>query len=227
MKQRHILIIALLFCTLPISAQQLILEYNGGYATYTMSSLKDFISRLSTPLKNTKVTDNFPGYITHEGKFGMAWHRLHQAGISIAYMNTAGSRGVADYSGSYRTELRVKGIRLGAFYRFFLPHAAGKVLSPYLQFSAGTIFNKGKLKENATVGAQTNDDSASLSGNNFYLEPTLGCRIKLLPKIALNISAGYEWDFSTRFTYKGEQANINPDWSGLRLQGGVVYTIPL
>lgn len=227
MKQKYIFIIALLLCALPISAQQLTLEYNCGYATYNMNDLKNFMANPPTPVQNTKTTDNFPGYITHEGKLGIAWHRLHQAGILISYMNTVGSRGVADYSGSYRLDFRVKGIRTGLFYRFFLPETAEKIVSPYLQFSAGTIFNKGKLKEAATVGNYTESESSSLGGTNLYLEPALGCKIKLSPRIALNISASYEWDFVKKFTYDGEKANLSPNWSGFRLQGGIIYYIPL
>lgn len=213
------------------TAQSLFIEYNIGYADNTMSSPRHFLeqSHPTVPLEHLKVTDNFPGYLTHEGKIGLEWNRLHQAGISMNYLNTAGSKNVSDYSGSYHVDCRVKGFRLGAFYRYHLPALAEKRFSPYLQLSAGTIFNHGKLAERFTLSGQQGEHSTlSLKVNSFFAEPAVGCRIRLLPRVALNLSAGYEWDFSTP-AYKsgGDKTTLIPDWNGWRVSGGVAYSLPL
>lgn len=229
MKHIYTLLILIIAGILPIKAQHLTLEYNIGYATYSMNDPKDFIQKTgpSFHLNNLKVNDNFPGYITHEGKIGLEWKSIHQAGILLGYINTVGNKGVADYSGSYNIDFRIKGIRLGAFYRFTLPGMTEKRICPYLQLSSGTIFNNGTIKESLRLEGQgESNEKLSLGGTNFFIEPAIGCKIKLLPKIALTISVGYEWDISKKFTANEGSVTIQPDWSGLRIQGGVIYYIP-
>lgn len=234
MKTIYILILFSLLGLCSLSAQELTLEYNMGYGTYRMNELKDWLGEASpslpSPIKNVKITDNYPGYITHQAKVGMEWRRLHQAGVLLDFMNTVGNKGVSDYSAVYSMSLRVKGVKLGGFYRFALPDFAKSVVRPYLQFSTGVVFNNGKVKEGITLtGHPESASSLSLGGANFFVEPAVGLKFRLHEKVALTVSAGYEFDLTKKFTTEesGQYVTISPDWSGLRLQGGIIYYIPL
>lgn len=215
-----------------LSAQQFTLEYNLGYGSYRMSGLKDWMANrhASLPLENIKTTDNFPGYMTHSAKIGIAWRKYHQAGLLMDHMNTVGNKGVSDYSGSYNMTFRVKGVRLGGFYRFFLPGLAGGVVSPYLQFSTGVVLNNGKYSESLALSGQPESSQAeSFGGANFFVEPAAGIKFRLFERIALNLNIGYEYDATQKFTTDkaGYEVPVSPDWTGLRVQGGLIYYIPL
>ncbi|MDR1880493.1 MAG: hypothetical protein LBQ78_06130 [Tannerellaceae bacterium] len=213
-----------------LQAQQVTIEYAAGYGIYKMEDMKGlFKSSISSiPIRNIRVTDLFPGYITHHVKAGVTWKALHHAGLSVDYMNTAAHAAVSDYSASYASTLRMKGVRLGAFYRFALPHTAKNLLSPYLQLSTGAVFNNGKATESLTFTDSKEDSSSSsesLEGVNFFVEPAFGIKIRVLPILSLHLNAGYEFDLTQQFRYQGQSAIIGPDWSGLRVQAGVMVCL--
>ena len=139
--KKVLLFIALLFFFGRLGqAQSLTVEYNIGHGSYQMSDMEDFLNRMELPVSNAQVTDNFPGYVTQDTRVGLEWSR-HHAGVLFNYMNTAGKKGITDYSGSCNFELRNKGYKLGAFYRFRLVKEEISIFTfePYIQFSAGQI----------------------------------------------------------------------------------------
>lgn len=225
-------ILFILFClgTAVIgSAQELTLEYNLGFGTFGMSKLKDALSESNVELNHLKVTDNFPAHITHQAKVGMSFGHIHQAGIALDLMNTVGNKGVSDYSGSYNLTIRTKGTRLGGFYRIATSPRENR-FRPYLQMTAGVVFNKGEMSEKLMIRTATiQQDHLSLGGMNTFIEPAVGCKIRLWGNLALNLNAGYEIDLSKEFTNKSNlyKIGVYPDWSGLRVQGGLIYAIPL
>lgn len=230
MKRYSILLVFCLLLALPVLAQEMTLEYNVGFGTYKMGSLKDYMGNYSPQLNvnNVKQTDNFPGYITHQAKLGIEWKKLHQVGILLDYMNTVSNKGVSDYSASYNITFRVKGLRLGGFYRFALPDFSENLVRPYLQVSTGVVLNNGKFSEGVELSnGQVDKALESLDGANFFIEPAIGAKIRLHRQFALNVNVGYEFDVTKSFKYEGQLLTIKPDWSGFRLQGGVIYYIPL
>jgi len=210
-------------------AQELTLEYNVGFGTFSMSKLKDVLSEANASLNNLKITDNFPAHITHQAKVGMSFGHIHQAGIALDLMNTVGNKGVSDYSGSYNFTIRTKGTRLGGFYRIATSPKENR-FRPYVQLTAGVVFNNGKMSEKLKVGNETMEgDNLSMGGINTFIEPAVGCKIRLWGNLAFNVNAGYEIDMSKKFTDKAGRYSIEvyPDWSGFRIQGGLIYAIPL
>ncbi len=231
MKRLTFIALCLLALMPSVQAQQLTLEYNLGYGTFAMGDLKETLSQSDVSLNNLKVTDNFPGYIVNQAKIGLDFKQMHHTGILLDFMSTAGSKGVSDYSGSYHFTIRTKGTRLGAFYRFTPRGWQTHTIRPYLQLSGGVIFNNAELEEELVIAKkQEHLDRMSLGGLNSYVEPAVGCRIRLLAHLDLNVSAGYEFDLTKKFTDKSGQYTaiaISPDWSGIRLTGGLIYSIPL
>lgn len=229
MKQLHIIIAALLI-SFSVAAQELTIEYNIGYGTYKMEKLGEFMENntaSSIPLKNMKITDDFPGYITHQANLGVEWGGLHQMGLSLGYLNTVWNKGVSDYSGSYDVRMRTKGYRLAPFYRIGLPDFRESLVRPYFQLSAGFIFNRGELEEIGVIGSSKDVESETLKGMNFFIEPAIGAKVRLHKLFALNVSVGYQFDATKKFKYEGQKATVHPDWSGLRVQGGLIYYVPL
>ncbi len=233
MKKRLILfILCLASAGASMQAQEwLTLEYNFGYGTYDMGKLKDAMTPNASRLNNLKVTDNFPGYWIHQVKLGADFKQMHQGGFSVDFMNTVGNQAVSDYSGAYNFTMRVKGVRLGAFYRITPRSWLTKVVRPYLQLSGGVILNNGELEEKLEVNQTVmSDDQMKLNGINSFIEPAVGCRFHLLPHFDLNVSVAYEFDLTRKFkdtSGRYSTVAIYPDWSGLRLMGGLIYSIPL
>jgi len=211
-------------------AQELTVEYNFGYGDFHMKDMKNYISDNynNVGFKNIKVTDNFPGHWIHQIKVGVEISKVHQVGLSLDFMNTAGKNAVADYSGSYDLTLRTKGIRLGEFYRLSPARWGDGIVRPYLMVTAGVVFNKSTVNENVRLYDDSYfADELSASGVNLFIEPALGCKIRLHQYLALNLNISYQYDYINIYENKGRKADIIPDWSGLRVQGGMIFYIPL
>lgn len=235
-------IIALLLITGSFAgqAQMLSVEYNVGFGSYGMSGMKDLLNTASPALNQLKVTDNFPGYLTHDMRIGFEWRR-HQLGCLFDYLNTAGKKGVSDYSGDYSLVIRTKGYKFGLFYRYTLTDVLlGKLhLQPYLEMSSGVIFNNVQVKESLNYnisGAPVPDyipgmeEQLKFTGPNLFLTPAIGARLKLCSYTAINVSIGYEWDPLKNLYIDGDknkELTKNADWSGFRVQGGLIFYIPL
>ncbi|MDL2222226.1 hypothetical protein LJC35_06715 [Parabacteroides sp. OttesenSCG-928-N08] len=230
MKIKQYTLALLLLMGVAASAQELTLEYNFGYGTFKMDRMKEVLSSIHIPLENAKVTDNFPGNYTHQIKVGVLLQR-HHVGMAIDLMNTAGQKGVADYSGSYYGSVRLHGTRFGYFYRFSLidPQQKARFL-PYLQLTAGFIGNECKTTDELILFGETIEKQAlTLKGLNTFVEPAVGMRVHLIDNFWLNLNVGYQLDLTKDLDLPngGGDAYAYPDWSGLRVQGGILYTIPL
>lgn len=155
-------------------------------------------------------------------------------------MNTAGKKGVSDYSADYSAVIRTKGYKMGLFYRYTLADVPiGRLsLQPYLEMSSGTILNKVKVEESLHFNASGSpgsdnaggmEEQLKLTGPNFFLAPAIGMRLKLCDYAAINVSIGYEWDpLMTLFLDgdRGRKMAKKADWSGFRVQGGLIFYIP-
>ena len=229
------LIIIILGCCLNYlaHAQELTVEYNFGYGAFCMRDMKHFLSDngmsySSVGLKNLKVTDNFPGHWIHQMKVGVEISKVHQVGLSLDFINTAGRKAVADYSGYYDFTLRTRGVRLGDFYRISPANWGNGIVYPYLMLTAGVVFNTSTLDESISIyDSNYFAENLSAEGVNLFVEPALGCKIRLHQNFALNLNAGYQFDYLKVYENEGQKAGIIPDWSGLRVQGGLMFYIPL
>lgn len=181
---------------------------------------------MELPVSNAQVTDNFPGYVTQETRVGLEWSR-HHAGVLFNYMNTAGKKGITDYSGSCNFELRNKGYKFGAFYRFRLVKEEISIFTfePYIQFSAGVVLNKVHeanrlfIESVPTAGYL---QEGHFSSKNFFVEPAFGIKFGLCRHVALNVNIAYEWD-AVKQNLKSRYSDFKVDWSGYRAQAGLIF----
>ena len=232
--KKVLLFIALLFFGRLGQAQSLTVEYNIGHGSYQMSDMEDFLNRMELPVSNAQVTDNFPGYVTQDTRVGLEWSR-HHAGVLFNYMNTAGKKGITDYSGSCNFELRNKGYKFGAFYRFRLVKEEISIFTfePYIQFSTGVVLNK--VKEANSLFIESDPEAGywkenTFSGRNFFVEPAFGIKFGLCRYVALNLSVAYEWDaVKQEHTIENAESpsTFKVDWSGYRAQAGLIFYLNL
>lgn len=233
--KKILLFIALLFLSGRFGqAQSLTVEYNIGHGSYQMSDMKDMLKEMILPVTNAQVTDNFPGYVTQDTRVGIEWRR-HHVGALFNYMNTAGKKGVTDYSGSCNYELRNKGYKLGAFYRFRLVKEEISIFTfePYVGLSTGVVLNKVKeanrlfIESDPAAGYRQEN---SFSGKNFFVEPAFGIKFGLCRHVALNLSVAYEWDAVKQGHPIGNAetpSTFKVDWSGYRAQAGLIFYLNL
>ena len=224
MKKVLLFVVLLFFSDRFGQAQSLTVEYNIGHGSYQMSDMKDLLKNKMLPVTNAQVTDHFPSYVTQDTRVGFEWHH-HHAGVLFNYMNTAGKKGITDYSGSCNYELRNKGYKFGAFYRFRLVKEEISIFTfePYVQFSTGVILNKVNevnhlfIESDLTAGYRKED---CFSGIKFGL-----CR-----NVALNVSVAYEWD-AVRQKHQNQNLDspsaFKVDWSGYRAQAGLIFYLNL
>ena len=235
MRKNIISFIILLGSGFILSAQDLTIEYNFGYGSFCMRDFRNFLEDKSfvnsegVEFRGLKVTDDFPGHWINQVKVGVEITKEHQTGLSFDFLNTAGRKALSDPSGHYDYTLRTKGVRIGEFYRYSPSFLSKGIVQPYVMLTAGVMLNKCKIEESFEV-YKTDLNSkykSDLDGFNLFVEPALGCKIRLHDKIALNLNAGYQLDFMKYLEDKIDEISVTPIWSGLRFQGGVVFYIPL
>lgn len=230
MKHTIIYICLLLPLCLTGRAQSLTVEYNIGHGSYQMSGMKDLLKERVLAMEDALITDKFPGYVTQDSRVGIEWKR-HHLGVLFNYMNTAGKKSIADYSGLCSYQLRNKGYKAGVFYRFRLADEKLGIFTfePYLQLSSGVVLSK--VKEEDRLYLYSTDDigyqrETKYSGTNFFVEPAFGIKFGLCRYVALNLSVGYEWD-AVRPKIQTDADNPTPsfrvDWSGYRAQAGLIF----
>ena len=248
MKKLIFSIIIMLLCYGVLPAQELTFEYNFGYGKFCMKDSRNFLAGVNPltngrELENMKITDNFPGNWIHQMKLGVVLKRSHNIGVSIDFMNTAGQKALSDYSGSYSFTYRTSGQRLGLFYRIS-PHSwfPGAV-QPYFMLTGGVVLNDNRMVESFVAFEESVlDEKMSMKGIGSFLEPALGCKIRLHNNFALNLSVGYHVDLKNLYEseiryisnnyygmpyWGGEAYGKWPTWGGLRFLGGVVFYMPL
>lgn len=203
-------------------SQEITIEYQPGYGTYNMSAMKDHLKQVlqSNPLRGVKTTDNFSGHLTHDLRMGCLINK-HHFGVLFSHMNTAGQNHLADYSGEYKYRMRVYGNKLGAFYRFALAEP-GK-FTPFIELSAGGVFSTAKIHASLMINdAGTEKDEIKLKGTNLFVQPALGVFYRFCSFASISASLGYEWDPITSMSMEGNKATIDADWTGLRINAGII-----
>lgn len=207
------------------NAQRLFLEYNIGYGTFNMSDMRHTLLQAESGVKGMKVTDDFPGYITQDIKAGFSAYRW-DAGIQFGYMTTGGKKSLADYSGSYKNEIRNRGYKTGLFARYCLMGQDFK-LKLYAQGTIGTIFTNSKLIEEINLNASYahEKEETKIHGTNLFLQPALVIQYHILKPLAVQAQIGYEWSpYKGNMRYEGNKLDLKADWDGLRASVGfVVY----
>lgn len=218
------LIILFLFFPLLLLSQETTIEYSLGYGTYSLKDIRNLQNRTAYEIEGLKITDGFPGYITHSLALGFKYGE-HLFGPDFTYMTTGGRIHRADYSGSLSLDMILNGFRIGGFYRnYLLPE--GGLFQPFIQIAPSAMLTSFKLREELTIFDITNIDESPFFGVGLAIEPSVGTTYALNNWLNLSLKAGYQIDLWGRLRYHGSKTNLNARWDGLRLSGGLVFMIP-
>lgn len=211
------------------------LEYNASYAFYNMSEMSDFVQSVKSdePFRQfgMEVVEDFPAYIAHFVNIGYKLNR-HEFGIKSGYYSTGGKLSVGDYSGKINMTFTTNGYREGVYYRnyfYTLQKKNGEGLfidrfSIWGEVSPAVVISALKIKTALTdvelseviVEPDYNENAYSLLlqfGGQYYINRV----------ISLALSAGYDISFGGN--YDKLNGSPRPDWSGLRLNGGLSFSL--
>ncbi|MDD4192073.1 MAG: hypothetical protein PHI28_12125 [Mangrovibacterium sp.] len=227
---KRYLLVLLVTTSFSVKAQFSI-SYSAGYGTYAMKDLKTLMrtayEQMSPALPpGTRITDNFPGYLTHtlDGTYVL---KRHEMGLKASYLTTGGIIAYSDYSGKYEEKIIVSGYRIGLLYRFntFISDIGNSSLSLFAEFSPAATFSQ--LKYEASLDfpeSGTHEeapDNLSTNETGWSLQPLLGCRLSVTRHVSFFISTGYDFQFGTRLSTTNDY--YRADWSGFRLNGGLTW----
>ena len=225
---RIILISFLLFFGVHIYSQDITLEYGLGYATYKLTDLRKFQDwiRVSSELGDVawEATESFPPQLTHNIAIGHVI-KQHHFGLDFSYYTTGSRLHWADYSGFLLLDMVLNGYRIGGFYNYSLIETPSK-LDLCLQVGSGLVVSNVEMKENLTIYSNSLIETNELKGIGGYCEPAIVCKYGLFDRLSLYVHLGYEYDFRGELKVDGDKVNMNAQWSGLRVSGGVVFLIP-
>lgn len=219
-------LVVLLFLCYPIKAytQGWSLEYAIGFGTYQLDDIK---SLQQSMLNNygLKETDCFPNYITHSVSVGFITGNHHFGG-NFSYRTTGGRLNRADYSGSYTVDMIVNGYRLGGFYRYYF-NTGFSPLSIYLQISPGVFFSSLEILEQINIYSESAQETKELNGVGIYFEPTIGVKYRFKHWVHFSLGGGYEGNYLGTMKVSGRETQIESNWNGVRLYGGLIFVLPI
>ena len=201
---------------------QVSISYSAGYSDYKMTDAKQALENMFRSIKpnlpeNLEITENFPGYITHN--LDLTYQiKSHEVGAKFSYYTTGGIIAYSDYSGKYKNSAIFNGYKFGLIYRihFWVPNDR---FSVFFEISPALVSTDIKYKleypfSNQNVHKQISDKD---SESAVSIQPLLGCRFAITKNILIFGRGGYDY----LFTSKSNPAIAN--WSGIRGEAGITW----
>jgi len=229
--KKNIITTLLLLFALGANAQYNI-SYSVGYGSYKMNDMKDLLDyafqsmRPSMP-KGLAIVDNFPPYITHTINASIKRNR-NEFGLSGSFLTTGGKIAYSDYSGKYIEKLTFTGYRIGTLYRVYTDESKlGKcTLSFFGEVSPAIMFTHLGYKATLDIYEQNihqeGNDNISTNAAGFSIQPMFGGRLDVTRNISFSASLGYDFELGSKLSTTDNR--YRADWSGFRLNGGVIYS---
>jgi len=82
------------------------------------------------------------------------------------------------------------------------------------------------MNEQVNVYSESGQETTTLKGVGGYFEPTIGAAFRFTNWLHLSVGGGYESDFWGTMKLSGQKTQINADWTGFRLYGGLLFILP-
>jgi len=219
----------ILFPTI-LNAQYLAFQYEFGYGSFQLEDIKAIQDRVW--IYGAKSTEYFPNHYTQSGAIGYIAGQ-HHFGVNGSFLTTGGRVHVADYSGEYKTDMVLTGIRIGIFYRYYFPNNT-QWWNMYIQAAPGFLHSRLKIDEKLVLyNRKIVDKKLFFNSKGAYFEPSIGARFKPLRWLHLSLGCGYEIDawgkmkhlnaYNTTIKYHGDD---KIRWNGFRLYAGLIFAVP-
>ena len=212
-----------------LNAQEVTFQYEFGYGSYQLEDIRAIQNRVG--IAYSQSTESFPNHYIQSVAIGYITGQ-HHFGASGGFLTTGGRVHVADYSGEYKTDMVLTGVRVGVFYRYYFPKNT-QWWNMYIQAAPGYLSSRIKMHETLVIGTRKIvDERLSFKSSGAYFEPSIGVRLKPLHWLHLSLGCGYEIDawgkmklLSTRnnMQYRGDD---KIRWNGFRLYAGLILTVP-
>lgn len=226
MKKYAAILALLLFSAVAMS--QVSISYSIGYGTNNMGDMKDLLERKYSVLKEmiggVEITDNFATPLIHNIEISYIYQK-EEFGAQISVMNTKGTIIYTEgsYLGGNEESYKLKGMRLGTFYRRpFAERPIGKKykLVFFGEISPGVTIST--IKYAGMIPSANNIDvtDANTSKVSISILPFVGTRLNFTESIGVQIAVGYDLSFGSKLD-DVHQTKI--DWSGVRVKGGIYY----
>lgn len=217
-----------LIVTVKASGQDINWDLKSGLGFYNLHDMKSLQLELlkTTNLTNIKAVEQFPNHQFYSIGVNYPLNPLDQLGIDLSYYTSGGRNHVRDYSGEYKLDMLIKGLRTGVKY------LRTSNLSPKLhlgvQMEGGCIFSNLDLQENLQAYDEVIvDEGYVFNSLGLYLEPSLMLSCPLSARNSLFLTGGYEKDFFGKLHLRGEKdqkMGRTADWSGLKISLGINFT---
>lgn len=227
MKKIFLLTLLLGVCTALYS--QITIGYSFGYANYTMKDMKATLGKIQNQppasIINAKNIDNFPNRFYNSVNIGYKINK-HEFGLRGSYHSTGGKLSIADYSGEYEMNFILNGYQGGCYYRNYFYEFSSKEekkfsffgeVSPAITLSK--IKKRGHLIIDNNIEESTNE---KYSTNGISILIQTGVKFNISTHIGLQIAFGY--DFVSNNTIDDIIDSPAANWSGLRINSGLIYT---
>lgn len=235
MMKRIALILILITCTgrVNLFPQSLSLSAESGIGTYRMSDLREYNDNfiLSLPFE-ARITDDFPPYWYFRYCLQYTFTGFLSAGVTYSVQSTGSRIAVADYSGEFRLDMKVKGASGGLFVEAFKRY--NRVMLSVIS-EAGVTGSKMDFFEFLRVGTESEQRIYEYKASNWYYLPKVQISYGIA-FIRAGISAGYQVDLSKDIFeevngYPGLMVNdtkkAGPGWSGFRAGATVAFVLDL
>ena len=209
------------------------LQYGLGYGSFKLEDIKTIQGRVKNTMSQygARITENFPNYFIQSVAFGLIVGQ-HHTGIRGSFLTTGGRVHVSDYSGEYKADMLLSGVRFGLFYRYYIPNNS-QWFNIYLQIESGILSSNLKMNEKLVLGSRKIlEENFTFKSKGAYFEPSIGVCFKPLNWLHLSLGGGYEIDTggkmklssnNNKYTYRGDD-KIN--WNGFRFNAGLILIVP-
>ncbi|MDD4108079.1 MAG: hypothetical protein PHH93_05100 [Prolixibacteraceae bacterium] len=234
--KKYIIIIAISLASLGTIAQNnLKISIDAGYGTYQFDELKQFQTDLiqNYPGLPFKAVEQYPGFLNYSAAVEYRVYNNLWAGLNGGYYTTGGRNHIADYSGEYKLDIPVSGIKTGAQLSYIFP--TDKKIKPYIRLKGGTIFSTVKTEESFIIyDFDSSSTEYKFKATNIFGEPSAGLIFEPVKVISVYLNAGYQVDFKGELYKEGNNNEallfqsgdkVRANWSGLRLSMGLSFRI--
>lgn len=220
MKNILVFSLLLLFTGNKLNAQHTEFGFTTGYSTYSMSDLSGNLEDISKqPPFETKITDNFPGWISFGGFIMEKWN-VYGIGLNYQYNSTGARVSSSDFSGRYTFDETLICNAIGLKNNFTLGRSGKFEIGFDLEI--GETFSTMQVKETFEIyGVGEMENTVELKSKSTYVVPGLFTAYDL-PYLKTGISVGYLMDSKGTLKFdNGQSAELKSDWTGFRIQAFV------
>ena len=225
------MIISLTLCY-EARSQKLLLDFESGIGSYSMSGLKKLNTKVAAAMPfNSKLVSNFPlnWYLRQSV---LLKYEFANIGLNYVYQSTASEISGKDNSGEFNSKLEVNSHCPGIFSNAYIYLLGNFMFS--VDVSAGVIFSNLKKTDYERLNDSIiTNENLIYKAFSYYFEPGLNLKYKY-KLLYFGLNAGYFVTIGKAAFYRDHDkqkklydtfngSSIHPNWNGFRFGLSVAY----